>query len=184
MDQVFQNAFRPPRPVILGRQLHPLSLGHLVLLESGGCIFTDPAPMRPANAGDLAAAVWVCSQKATDLRMADNAPQDKEMIRWGLQMRKRDLRVERCAFIDYLTTSLRFPKAWETDNNKKPVSAWQFAVASALIESGVAHGDVWDMPVSEALALYAAVQERKGLELMTPEEQKAVDAINQKAKPA
>lgn len=181
MDPIYQTAFVPPQPVVLGKRLLPLSLGHLVLLDGAESIFVSQKPTRRATAGDLAAAVWICSQKAGDLRMNVEAPDQAAMVKWGLDCRKFKFKAERTAFVDYITSSLRFPRAWYDDKSKTPVAAWQFSIAGALIESGVTRAEVWDMPVSEALALYAAIQERNGLELMTAQEKKEVEAIEREA---
>lgn len=181
MDPIYETAFQPPAPTILGRRLLPFSLGHSVLLESGGSPFVDPAPKRKPNAGDLAAAVWICSQPAGKLRFVLAEPDPKGITQWGMKQRRRGIpiKAETERFVEYLNASLRMPQAWHDEKDaRKIVTAWQFSVVAALLESGIQRAEAWDMPVAEALALYMAIQERRGLDLVSPEDRAMIDALD------
>jgi hypothetical protein len=182
MDEIYITAFCPPQPVVLGKQLLPLSMGHTVLLEGGDSIFLRQQPGRDATVQDLAMAVWVCSQQASVLRFEQrDAPDTEELVQWGLDCRPADIDAEIRMFTQYLSSSLRMPRAWTDSSSKAPVAPWQYSVAAVLIEAGWERDYVWDGPIAEILAGFAALQERHGLDLVSPQEQEVIDAMEDEA---
>ena len=182
MDPVFQRAFIPPRPRILCRPLLPLSLAHLALLDIVDSPFVRGGPAAEVTPGDLAVAVWICSQCGSELRdsSALEQPSFREAVRWGLECRGENWTSEKAAFETYLEDSLTAPEVWR-DGDSKPLSAdWKFSVVAALIEMGIDRAEAWDMPVSEALSLYIANQERHGLDVMSEDERAAVGALEER----
>jgi len=77
-----------PEPVrLLGQDLRPLSIGHLMLLKRIGSPFVCPGD-GPILIGDLAVAVFICCQTYEEgldaIRGGDIA---KTMARWGKQLK-------------------------------------------------------------------------------------------------
>jgi hypothetical protein len=181
MDPVYQTAFCPPAPEVLRRRLRPLSLGHLVLLESIESPFVAIAAREPTP-GDLAGAVYICERSAGELRGAADGEADlRKMVGWGLECKGLVWQEECARFAAYLRDSLRMPEMWQDEGSRSPVAAWQFSVAAALIGAGLSREEAWEIPVAEALALWAAISERNGAHLVSPEEQAMIDEIEAKA---
>lgn len=170
MGSPYTAAFCPPAPEVLRRRLLPLSLGHCVLLEAVGSPFVRAGGAR-VKPGDLALAVFICSHPSKATREAHYTPDKFALdIQWGLDCKGLDFVAEKKAFEEYLESSLKMPEIWQESGSKAPVAAWQFSVVAALMKGGLGREEAWDMPVAEALALYAAMLEREGAELVSPEE--------------
>ncbi len=187
MDPVFANAFLLKQPPLcLGRRLLPLSLGHSLVLESinspllGHTLSPQPSALSPQpSPGDLAVAVYVCSQLATNLsRTLDFAQEAAQFRAWGEKTTLEDATSDLVLFRAYMGVYLEAPERWQPEaRGAGPKAPWQYIVVNALRQHlKLSYDEAWNCPVNRALADYAALGEALGDDsLMSEEEKQASD---------
>ncbi len=178
MDEVFTSAFVRHDAHVLGVRLSPLSLGHVMLLYHIESPFVTGATW---TLSDLAQAVWICSKKYSQIDVAIDPKRIlKEVHRWGRACKKMDYAAEAEKFKAYLTHYLQAPENWHHAGDKKPAAPWPCAIAWTLMEIGnVDEEKVWDMPVNRAMVAYACCGDAHGSPVVTPEEKKIIDELEE-----
>ena len=164
-----------PEPyTILGCKLHPLSLGHLMLMKRFDCAFGPDEVEREGNIWDLLLGVAICSRTY------------KEFIDWYSNQNERDIWL--CEWLDEIKKEMKTNKNWclmnkfslfnmyrresidipkyfdEGDNDSRESGAhWIQNVQTTLMtESGYTEDELLDMPVAKALYLYYKILENNG----------------------
>ena len=179
MNDVFAEALYYIPPKIWGKQLLPLSLGHLVLLDTvsspiinGGQIYL----------GDMGLFIWICSQeyKQANQSLYDLGTQSKhydklayQFKRWARQipMDKDEIEHAHILIRDYMNHYTNVPTMWVSKNgtNSAKQTPFSFMIASVLMrELSIDEDKAWNMPVNKAVSYYAAIGEMNGEEIRDP----------------
>lgn len=169
MLQFYADAFFCQPPVVLGRRLRPYSLGHSFTLDA---IQSPFAVGGPVNAFELIGAVLICSMpfaEIVDKINADSLLKDAEAFGKTLDMDA--LYAEELAkFHDYLTTYDKAAPAISKPSAAGPLPLpWQIVVAWALMDR-LPEREVWDMPLTRAMAYHAAWRYEHGDDTLMCEE--------------
>jgi len=173
----------PPVRVLRIRWRHPLTLGHVLLLEE-----LDSPVIRGEefHLGDLSLAVLVCSEPtAAAARRQMRSPFAWLGMRyWGWRCRGVDFGSECQVFIAWLTAQVGGPsrkvKLPEGQLAERPLAApWPISrLAAAVGELGLSRAEAQDMPLRELTQLLCALSElRGGSEYWTESEEQRLDAI-------
>lgn len=174
MDHVFADAFLLKQPpVCLGRRLLPFSLGHSLVLEAIGSPVLGAGECAP---GDLAVAVMVCAQPATDLsKPLDFAKTAQNFREWGKSCDLAQFKDDLDAFRAYVAEFCTAPERWSSGGaGRGPRAPWQYTIVTALRQHlKLGYNEAWNCPVNRALADYAALGEALGDESLISEEEKA-----------
>lgn len=160
MDPAFSNAFSPPhRHRVLGLTMRPMTVGHLLTMESSGLSITEPTTFR-----DLAFLAFVCSQPSASIHRSLAAWWAPLLFAaWGALWKRRDWISQVEAWEGYITESLRSP------NVKTPIGAPRFEtplgvrlLAFLMRELGMTIEAAANTKVSVASCLWVAVGEMEG----------------------
>jgi len=175
----FQAAYcQPPR--VLGVQLRPFSLGHLLLLEGLGNPFVA---WGTGSRAELFAAVLVCSHTMAEngrVLFGGRLPLWR-LIWWALRWPERRIGPERDAFVRYLADYTATPEHWESESDGKGFRApWQYHFVLVLCrEFGMGWAEAWNAPVALARCCYDTWAETQGdKSLISPEEQDGIRFLN------
>lgn len=168
MQQVFKSAIYHRAPVVLGRQLLPLCLGHVYLLMAADSPYAVPKD-EPPHLLNLAFAVAICSRSFEDCQSWIESPGvEAECAAWGASCEGMDFPAESDTFAAYLADSAVLP-------DKAPRGAvtpyrhpWPMVVAvsimplvgSSSIQS--AESRAWNMPQALAMSYHSALSELQG----------------------
>lgn len=155
MLPVFINAFSAKPPIVLKKQLRPLTVGHAFLLAAGGNTFAPDSP-GPRTLDDFYAAVLICSNGFRDGIAAIHSAAGMDFTEWGRDCEGLDVAEEIRKFSDYILTYSDIPKRRTTPDSKPYKCPWQLAVAANIVGTGPLTPDAtdkaMDMPLSEAFA--------------------------------
>ena len=169
---IFSDAFTLRPPIILRRQLQPLSLGHAAVGDAIGLPYITGE--RTPTLEDCAAASWIFSFTFAQLREMDiDWPSARSIKKWVRNCADLDLPTEMERMEKYVADYLTFPEYWEPDEpeaRREGGAPWYYTIAVALMGTGIAEKDVWDLAVNYAAALYGTAAEAKGLDLMTAQD--------------
>ena len=184
MQACYVNALVSAPPVVLGRRLLPLSLGHVAVLDACGSPFVRGEEWQAA---DVVFAVWACSQPQDALRAAVNADPDRlarEARRWGRRCKPWQIAAAAPLLVQYVIDGMAAPRRWDSPEAKR-VIPWWLSVAWSLMGGDVTREEyVWAMPAARAIAYASAEAARRGDEsLMSEDEIKVIDEAR-KAKAA
>ncbi len=185
MDKAYIHSLATPIcPKVLGKQLLPLSLGHLFILQaSDSPLLTE----GEVTLGDLAFCVWCCSMEFPEVQAKlagirtekDMLKLQKSVFKWGKKNPLKKLNVEEIAnqIADYLGDFIQAPTRWESKEDKQAKVPWMLSVATCLMmHGGFEEERAWTMPVPLALSMYSAIGEALGDEsLLTEEEYKTIN---------
>ncbi len=109
-----------PEPfTILGKQLKPLSVGHLLLLERLGIT-------QVRDNDDLFMCVLVCSTEATDLNLFDDKWLDLKLWWWQLRLGKIDWEAVHNLWAEYFELHSRVPEYQSKHGDSNTVSGTPF----------------------------------------------------------
>lgn len=178
----FQAAFcQPPR--VLGVQLRPLSLGHILLLEGLGNAFIL---RRTGTRAELFAAVLVCSRTMAEngrVLFGGRLPMWR-LVWWAIRWPEHRIGPERDAFVRYLQDFTTVPEHWESDSDGKGFRApWQYHFVMVLSQHfGMSWDEAWNAPVALARCCYDTWAESQGdKSLISPDEQRDIEFLNTQA---
>lgn len=167
----YQAAIDAAPPVLFGRRLRPLSLGHSYLCDALGADLDLLKSTRCAGwpLDTIGLASWVCSQpwRVSLHRMRTESPRrlQRELRRMGAKLGRghRDpgpaIKSAVDSFLGYLDAYLVIPDRFS--DAKAGASAlrapWQTLVAAALSQGRPSEYEAaMEMPLGEAVGLYAA----------------------------
>lgn len=171
MDRAFVNAIDLRPPVVLGLQLKPLALGHVMVLYAIDSPFFAEGRL---DVFALSAAVYVCSNQASAFFGKGLTPPDRKTIqKWARACgsAKMDYAAETKRFVKYIEAYLEHPENWTDDGGKKPRAPWPFTIAFALInQAHFTEPAALDEPVNRAMCWYACLGEVNGNEIVTDAE--------------
>lgn len=164
-------------PVLFGRRLRPLTLGHAMVLNA----LEHPALMNEQlNLSELAVAVWVCSvpwKKAQ--KMIRNGSSHRALFWMGLRYRIRrgGFKEAVLAFDEYRRFYIDGPPRWETgDGGSAGAVPWFLTLFCAVQKhTNLTANETWNLPVKFAAEICAGIGELNGdTTLMSEEEQNFV----------
>jgi len=164
MQRFFQDALLPtPAPVVLGRQLRPLGLGHVFVLATLHHPLLFGGPLAPPR---VIEAVHVCSH-AWPVPLVGLAADKsvRELTRAASRgMTARKWLAQVAAIQAYTEAAVATPEQWRKDNRQYEQRVpWPLRLAASLVMAGIAtRADVWDMPLAEAVAWNLARRENEG----------------------
>jgi hypothetical protein len=143
-----------PEPYrILGRHLHPFSLGHYIILKRFGCAFVaDEA--ATATREDLIFGVFVCSLTYEEFHEWLNRKDlFKKVKKWGKKVGVFDLPSKAALFQEYIKAGQEHPKFWLEQEDDKPSGAhWVQSVITALTGSlGYSRSEALNAPLCQSL---------------------------------
>lgn len=170
MDAAFTSAFSTPRSHrVLGFDLKPLTVGHLIALESSGVSIVEPSTFH-----ELAFIVFICAQPEASAMKNLRAWWAPVLFRiWGRIWRDRDISKQAEAWERYISESLQAPQV------KTPVGAPRFEsplgtrlLVMLMRELGMTMSEAKATTVSAANCLWVTVGEMEGtVQLWTERDQ-------------
>lgn len=170
MDEAFSNAFSPPhRHKVLGFNLRPLTVGHLLVLESSGVHIAEPRTID-----ELSFLVFVCSQKYADAFKGLQSWWAPFVFRlWGRLWQNRDITTQARAWEAYMSESLLAPNVKTQTNSPRLECPLGVRLLVMLMrELGMSADEAKATPVSTANCLWVTVGEMEGsVQLWTERDQ-------------
>lgn len=175
MQLCYQNAFIARPPVVFGRQLEPLSLGHVYLLTVQGSPLMDGGPVTQ---GDIVTAVFICSspfKEAIDRLVSPDCL--SSAVEWGKENRSANSEAECKAFMDYFRSYFQYPERYlehkvngVSVKQSKSAVPWFYVIAWSLMER-VSEERAWNMPLPLAFSYHAANAQFNGDEMLVPDDE-------------
>jgi hypothetical protein len=161
MQPVFQQALRPPRHIVLGTVMQPLTLGHVWLLHRETEILEDEIPHLDC----LIAACMICMLPHNRFESISRKWWINLLLKWwGWRCRKLDFLLEHQKFGDYMTENCAQPE-WKAQQGKMRSlsSPWHIRMVAMLMsELGMTKAEALDTRVIEASALLTCAAEAAG----------------------
>lgn len=167
MQAALHQAALPEPFKVLGKNLHPFTLGHDILLnlfESGFAVGSSKQP----TFDDLLISVWICSHKNyQDVFDALCSPLTKWKIKaWSLWCGLFDIGEAFVHFGNYISRSSAQPNYW-IDNPREGGSVSgipfsQFLKVTMRSEFGMGEAEALDTPYAQASFNYLTLLEGKG----------------------
>lgn len=187
MDERFYESWFNRRHRVLGRWLHPFCLSDALILSVAGSPFLlGREPGLRYTLADLQVAVQICSTPAAlyfEARLGTGGFWERLRLCLWTRRYVGELESQCQAFVGYLDDFNAPPEVWrdedtpETGGMRAP---WVLANAVFLMRHTTYRpAEIWAMPLGQALWLAATISEQNGskLELVTPEEQAAIEAM-------
>lgn len=175
MEIAWAQALLYQPPVVLGKQLLPLSVLHVLMLDA-----IDSPFMRGGSfdAGDLIIAVHLCGLKWVD---REQFFVDAKAARaWGKSQRKNQMDDESAKFVDYISESWKIPETWKTGKGQsaKANGAYHLAVFG-MRQLGMSEAEAWDCPVARLVCYREtyAEQETGESDLITDDERTGLEVL-------
>jgi len=186
VDNPFLQSIVAQPPIILGRQLRPLSAYHLAALMLLDSPFSPvEGNARLVKPEDLATAVFVCSYGFAD-GPGVMFPELDITAFTAMQMPTPETFGDDLDdFEMYLDCFLVTPNVWMPTSEAGKASPRQsgvpvpFLVVAYVLQhfGGLTRTEAWDMPFSELVAYKCAIQERYGFEVENDTERAAVEKL-------
>lgn len=166
MDKAFQRAFTPHTFTVMGLRMEPLSLGHLLLLDSIESGFADGSG---GTAADLIASAFICSQPHEAASKSLRSAWGGLFMRvwgWVLRFRKFNLALEAAKFQSYVAHFKTFPKAKPANGNGQArelttPEEWRL-LAMLMADFGFTERDALNCPMNRAACYWVAEGDRRG----------------------
>jgi hypothetical protein len=186
-DEVFDAADVATCPVILGRELRPLSVFASLTLKG---ISSPYATGKIPDAPDLFDAVLICSRTREELRAILNDAKTyrrefKRMGRvWGRMTRPRRVNALK-RFSVYMERCTVAPDYWESANTKKQGrirTPFEWHCVAMLLSNRICQteAEAWDYSLSRALCWSAVIGERNGSEsYIDPVDRRDIDKLKE-----
>ncbi len=186
-----------PEPyTILGVKLHPLSLGHLILMKRFNCAFGADEIDRSGTLLDLLIAIAICGRKYEEFIewFANEKERDDWLNKWYKSITKEAKKNEHWYLVNkfsmfnmYRKENISIPlyfEGEENENDRESGAHWIQNVISTLTMKGrCSEKEVMDIPVSKALADYFKILENEGrITLMQDWELEAAEKAEKEAK--
>ncbi len=183
MTDCWTNALYPARPVILGRRLYPVSLGHCLVLWSAGSPYVGAA-MRLPGIEDALLAIYLLSFPWGRVVPA-------VLCRWRLRLScwwwgARHAGKLAGASLDlkaYLDESLAYPPEYEAEDGngaggKGHASGvpWPWCLLW-LMMTRMPKAEALRMPVAEVIALTTCKAAENGAQFVSPQDRAAEDIL-------
>ena len=181
MQQAYINARLNFRPTCYGRKLLPLSLGNTFLLEMINSPFV--LGLTPTFS-DVVTATLFCSKTFAEncAMLEDKENMVKEITAWGKHFAKLNLQgeneKEQLEILNkYFEFYQIFPRRWD-DRGKRVATKtpWQMAIAWQLMEK-FSESEVWEMPLTRAMAWLAVKQDNAESNLMSDDEIEQIEKL-------
>lgn len=170
MQQVFKRSLFHSAPIVLKRQLHPLSCGHAYILMAAESPFFIGGEI---NLSALSVAVGVCSRdfaSASEWINSDLSAEDAR--KWGKECRDLDFAEEAKKFREYLSSYAVMPERFVKKDSKPCRHPWPLITAVRLMLLGIPEERAWNMHISMALSLASAHAETQGDDSLESEEER------------
>ena len=174
MDAFFQTAYCQP-PKVLGRQLLPFSLSHVLLLKGlqNGFILHGSGTRQ-----ELFTAVLVCSRthRENGKRLFGGLLPILRLALWSALWTDKQIEIETLRFKTYLSDYCTTPEHWESSEGTGGFRApWQNHFVLCLCDHyNCTRESAWNTSVSEARCLYDTWAETQGDKtLISEQEQEA-----------
>jgi hypothetical protein len=164
VSEAFYRLLFSSQTKVLGRQLPPLSLWHLALLEGIGSPFVSANPGDQIDLADIQAAVRICSVRWP------NHPKLKPSLRdvyhaWRYRGNKRFVRQNAQALMAHIRLHCAPPELWEqvTHEGREITAPHILSRVVGLVALGIDYARIWnDIPPGMSLYLLNAAAEREG----------------------
>ena len=158
----YLRAMFPSQTEVLDVILHPLTLGHTLLLHRLESPFVTPG--AEAGDGDLALALALCSRSFADSVAAVNdsgfAVELQRLIKGRDEL---ELIGARTAFYKYLIVAHEGPKVKKQGSGRESGAPFLLNVKLSLMNGyGYTHTEALNMPLGQALWEHATLLEREG----------------------
>ncbi len=166
--QWYLESVLPAPHLIAGQRLHPLCIGHALLLHRLGSPFAWDLPsVREPALGDLLLALAICRCKPTVARRRLQSRWHARRLRWlGWWLAHVSARVKDswvAGLQDYLLYHRRLPDWWcEQKGGRAPGAPYLLQVELLMAGHGLDADARFDMPLRLASALYVAELEQAG----------------------
>jgi hypothetical protein len=184
MQAALQQAALPEPFRVLGRDLHPYTIGHDILLnlfESGFAIGSSKGP----TFDDLLISVWICSHKNyASVFDALCSPFTRLKIKaWGIRCGLFDYGEAFDHFNKYIQANTAEPGYWieSRSNGGRPsgIPFSQFLKVTMRREFGMSESEALDTPYCQANFNYLTILETGGkIRLMSQEDMTAIQMAN------
>jgi hypothetical protein len=164
----------PEAPKIIGAELKPLSLGHLVALDFFGNGFVSgEVPTYP----DLISGVFICSNSwAENRRYLRQQWRAKAILwAWGKLARRFSIPQAVKEFASYIESGNAFPEIKPAKGAKRAHSPWTARVYHFLRSSGFSEAEAMNMPMVAVNVMYcAAAESEERMELLSGDFMEAI----------
>jgi hypothetical protein len=176
MYDCYYNALFVHCPLVLGRQMQPISMGHALLLIA----IKSPVlsgDFENALRADILPAIYICSMPYADAVAKIKVGEfESDCKAWGESVSLLgNETAEFDAFLEYFKEHIKFPPRYEyiSKGGKiiKPEEGavpWPFTIAWALMER-MTEDRAWNMPLPLAFAYHAANCQFHGDEFLVKE---------------
>lgn len=173
MHDRFWHTLFPPRAVICGRSLPPLTLWRLAALQALDSPFLSPDPARMVTPGDLCLALRIAA--TPNLQAPDLRPRWLDArLRRRLERHRAEFHMEAAAFLEWLRVHQLMPELWRSElHEPRHITApLVMSQVAGLLSLGIPHAQAWDMTPGYAawLTLTAAEREHEGIKFFDEEE--------------
>jgi len=172
----------PSQTEVLGVILHPLTLGHTLLLHRLESPFVTPG--AEAGDGDLALALGLCSRSFAAALIAVNDSRFAEKLQGLIEGREEwELIAARTAFYKYLIAAHDGPKVKKHGSGRESGAPFLLNVKLSLMNGyGYTYTEALNMPLGQALWEHTTFLEREGrTEMRNRSDQEAHDRVMARA---
>lgn len=181
MNAAFLQAAIPEPFTILGKRLHPFSLGHELILqrfENGFAVESKTLP----KLDDLCFAVWICSKSYEEaLRSLESRLTPMRLRFWGWRCGSAKLEEKFMLMLDYAAKAAEMPEIWLQDSHsgRQPGTPWVQTLIACASRQGFSYKEAMDMPYALVLWLFFGEAEKeKKVELFNDHDRKMKSLVN------
>lgn len=162
-DLDYLDACIPEPMIILGLEMKPFSLGHLLILSryKNGFVTED----TPITFNDLIFGVYVCAHTYEKAIASFTEPETGRKIeRWGKKIGKFSFEEKANLFAEYLRCGMRQPDDVTVSEGEK-TSLPLYAVIKYVVQNafGYSASEILNLPYRQLLWEYYVTQEAKGV---------------------
>lgn len=172
-SEAWARSIYPPAPIINGVQLLPLSIGHLIHLETMGVMerFSD---LRTIG-GAVVEAIAVCSQSFEDvIYKVNSGTWEADVEEVGKHIFDGDAEEAIRAFQEYMDDSQDLPSYFQSrkTNGAQSGSHWAMSIKLSLqSELRLTESEILNRPLTQCIAEHYAIAERNGVLQLLSQEQ-------------
>ena len=179
MLKVFQAAVFCRRWRVLGKDLLPLSLGHIWFLDASDNAFV--AGNKPPTISDVIMVASICSRTWAQnmAAYANPAREGRAVAAWSKKCKDIRIRREIKSVDGYIEDHAIMPEMWSSGGNDgKAKHPWYILMYVRLTRDGV--DGAMDMPLPLAMSLWSAGRELDGdRSLISDEEKEIIDHLKE-----
>jgi len=161
MPYAYSTAALARPPVLFGRRLLPLTLGHVDVL---GALGNPAAEGGALSVQELAAACWVCSLPWREASARLRAGRfSRQLGRMGARFARNPAAETGRAFAEYLAFYIAGPPRWDFGGDEEPRIPWHLALFCAIQRhTNLSMDEAWDLPVRRAAEICAGLSAISG----------------------